>query len=121
MLASPQVVKERRFTAVLPAHMTQPGLSPGVEPVVLQGAVDCTFLEEGKLHIIDFKTDRVEDMEELWLRYHTQLRLYAYAMEEVTGTPVGEMFLYSTWLSQGSGRPYEREQEQLRLFDSGSI
>ena len=121
VLASPQVVKERRFTAVLPAHMAQPGLSPGVEPVVLQGAVDCTFLEEGKLHIIDFKTDRVEDMEELWLRYHTQLRLYAYAMEEVTGTPVGEMFLYSTWLSQGSGRPYEREQEQLRLFDSGSI
>ena len=55
-------------------------------------------------------------MEELWRRYGVQLRLYAYAMEEVTGYQVGEMFLYSTWLNQGSGRPYEGETGQLTLF-----
>ncbi len=105
VLASPEVVKERRFTAVLPADMVQPGAAPE-EQVVLQGSVDCTFLEGGRLHIIDFKTDRVEDVEELWQRYELQIRLYAYAMEEVAGCQVGEMFLYSTWLNQGGARPY---------------
>ncbi len=108
VLASPEVVKERRFTAVIPARLAQPGLTAGQdEAVILQGAVDCTFLEGGRLHIIDFKTDRVEDMEELWQRYSVQLRLYAFAMEQVTGQSVGEMILYSTWLSKSSARPYE--------------
>ncbi len=107
VLRSPEVVKERRFTAAIPPGMAQPGTSGGLgEQVVLQGAVDCTFMEDGRLHIIDFKTDRVEDMEELWRRYEMQLRLYAYAMEEVTGEKVGEMILYSTWLSRGSARTY---------------
>ncbi len=107
VLASPDVQKERRFTAVIPAGMAQPGTPAPEEPVVLQGSVDCTFTENGRLNIIDFKTDRVENMEELWRRYILQLKLYAYAMEEVTGLPVGEMFLYSTWLCEGSGKPYE--------------
>lgn len=107
MLASPQVIKERRFTAVIPAGLAQPGTPAPEEPVVLQGSVDCTFLEEGRLNIIDFKTDRVEDIEELWRRYMVQIRLYARAMEEVSGLPIGEMFLYSTWLSMGSGKPYD--------------
>ena len=123
VLASAEVLKERRFTVTLPAHMVREGLEDRCledggleEQVVLQGAVDCTFLERGKLHIIAFKTDRVPDMDELWRRYWVQLRLYAYAMEEVTGYQVGEMFLYSTWLNQGSGRPYEGETGQLTLF-----
>ncbi len=107
VLASPQVIKERRFTAVIPAGLAQPGTPAPEEPVVLQGSVDCTFLEEGRLNIIDFKTDRVEDIEELWRRYMVQIRLYARAMEEVSGLPIGEMFLYSTWLSMGSGKPYD--------------
>ena len=79
--------------------------------MILQGAVDCTFVENGKLHIIDFKTDRTEDMEELWQRYERQLELYAYAMEEVTGWKVGELALYSTWLNQDSARPYNPGKE----------
>lgn len=119
VLGAERVVKEKRFTAVIPAEMAQPGLTDPAgraEPVVLQGSVDCAFLEAGRLHIIDFKTDRVSDLEELWQHYEVQLRLYAYAMEEVTGYRVGEMFLYSTWLNQGSGRPYEADVQQLSLF-----
>ena len=116
VLASPEVKKERRFTAAIPASMAKaegeisPGLpAEGGETVILQGAVDCTFVEGGKLQIIDFKTDRVESMEELWRRYGTQIRLYAYAMEEVTGMEVGEMFLYSTHLSQASAENYRQD------------
>ena len=107
VLRSPQVEKERRFTAVIPAALARPGAASG-EEVILQGAVDCTFVEDGRLHIIDFKTDRVQTMEELWQRYQAQLQLYGYAMEEVSGLPVGQLVLYSTWLGQASARDYEK-------------
>ena len=81
ILRSPQVERERRFTAVIPAALAEPEFSGPEEEVILQGAVDCTFVEEGVLHLVDFKTDRVENMETLWDRYGTQLRLYGYAME----------------------------------------
>ncbi len=106
VLRSSQVEKERRFTAVIPASLAEPEASAGEEEVILQGAVDCTFVEDGCLHIIDFKTDRVPDMEELWQRYQAQLQLYGYAMEEVSGLPVGELILYSTWLNRASSRPF---------------
>ena len=106
VLRSSQVEKERRFTAVIPASLAQPGAGDG-EEVILQGAVDCTFVEDGKLYVIDFKTDRVREMEELWARYEAQLQLYGFAMEEVTGLPVGGLYLYSTWLNRESSRPRE--------------
>jgi len=108
LLSSREVVKERRFTALIPSGMAQPEpVDEGEEQVILQGAVDCTFMENGQLHIIDFKTDRVDDMQELWRRYLMQIKLYAYAMEQVTGTKVGEMILYSTWLSESSSTVYK--------------
>ena len=71
--------------------------------------MDCTFVEDGRLHIIDFKTDRVTDPQELWDRYGPQIRLYGYAMEEVTGLQVGELSFYSTYLGQAVSRPYHEE------------
>ncbi len=105
VLASKEVQRERRFTAMIPASLAEPDREAGAEEeVVLQGAVDCTFTEGGALHIIDFKTDRVKTMEELWERYATQLRLYAAAMEQVSGMKVGELFLYSTHLNRAMGK-----------------
>ena len=103
VLASQELQKERRFTAEIPASMAG---AVGAEDVsvILQGAVDCTFTENESLHIIDFKTDKINTVSELWERYETQIRLYACAMEQVTGLRVGELFLYSTYLSEGSAR-----------------
>ena len=105
VLASPKVERERRFTAMIPAALAEPD-RPGTqgETVILQGAVDCTFEEDGKLYIIDFKTDRVRDMEELWRRYAPQVQLYGAAMAEVTGLPIGGLYLYSMHLNEASGK-----------------
>ena len=110
VLSSSQVEKERRFTAVLSSGLLGEEAGDTGEEVILQGAVDCTFIEDGKLHVIDFKTDRVETMEDLWERYAPQLRLYGTAMEEVSGSQVGELILYSTWLGKASIRPYEKKK-----------
>lgn len=96
ILAAETVYREKRFTAVIPAQMAEPECEGAQdESVILQGAVDCAFVENGVLHIVDFKTDRVKTGEELAARYAPQLRLYAAAMQEVLDMPVGQLLLYS--------------------------
>lgn len=97
VLSSADVQKERRFTVELPARDVAENVAAAFaeESVVLQGAVDCTFTQNGKLHIIDFKTDRVKRAEDLLPLYSIQLRLYAKAMAQVTGMEIGDCLLYS--------------------------
>lgn len=61
--------------------------------------MDCAFEEAGGIVIVDYKTDRVKNLEELKSRYHTQLELYRCAMEQCTGLPVRECVLYSFHLN----------------------
>ena len=49
--------------------------------------------------IVDFKTDRINDMQELKARYSGQLTLYRRALEKIFPA-VGECILYSTKLKQ---------------------
>ena len=71
-------MRELRFTAEIPAEQINPVLrgSAAKERVILQGAVDCAFVENGKLVIVDYKTDRLKSPEQLWERYKLQLALY---------------------------------------------
>ena len=100
ILSAEKVCKEQRFIATVPAKLVQEGLQgeDGALPVILHGAVDCMFEENGALYIVDFKTDRCKDKAELWSRYSTQLKLYSGAMARITGKPVAACMLYSFWL-----------------------
>lgn len=97
ILASGHVMREYRFTVEISAGDLRPGLSENLkkEPVVLQGAVDCAFEENGALIIVDYKTDKTRNPAELWNRYREQLSLYRLAMEQCTGKKVGGCLLYS--------------------------
>lgn len=96
VLQSPDVRKERRFTVAIPAGEVMPEEGvPSDSTVILQGAVDCTFVYENELHIIDFKTDRVKSAEELVAPYREQITLYSRAMGQISETPVGKLYLYS--------------------------
>ena len=99
---SPRVLREYRFSVPIPAAMAAPETPAAFakETVVLQGAVDCMFEEEGKLWIVDFKTDRVQQVEELKDRYQKQLELYSLAVEETTGEQVAGRILYSVRLGK---------------------
>ncbi|HIS50600.1 MAG TPA: helicase-exonuclease AddAB subunit AddA [Candidatus Gallacutalibacter pullistercoris] len=101
ILSSKNVMRETRFMAELPAREVKPGLTGemGEEPVVLQGVVDCVFEENGALVLVDYKTDRIREPEELWRRYEVQLKLYARAVADMTGLPVKECLLYSFYLN----------------------
>ena len=68
---------------------------PAGETVLIQGIIDVFFVEEDGLVLLDYKTDSVDTMEELWNRYETQLDYYQEALQKLMGQPVKERILYS--------------------------
>lgn len=96
-LNADQVYKEYRFNVNIPAKLVDPAIDEAFreEKVILQGAVDLAFVEDGALVIVDYKTDRVKDPSELSERYASQLLLYKDAMEECLMLPVKECLIYS--------------------------
>ena len=63
------------------------------EYVLVQGAIDCCFIEDGQWVLLDYKTDRTDDEAELKRRYAPQLRLYTRALETLTDRPVKEILI----------------------------
>lgn len=97
ILASNRVLREYRFTVEITAGTIRPELTGEMrnQPVVLQGAVDCAFEENGALVLVDYKTDRAANSKELLERYRAQLALYKLALEQCTDFRVSECLLYS--------------------------
>lgn len=96
-LNADKVYKEYRFNIRIPANRVDPEIEESLseETVILQGAVDLAFVEDGELVIVDYKTDRVNAPEDLAERYASQLLLYKDAMEECLSLPVKECLIYS--------------------------
>ncbi len=67
-----------------------------VENLVLRGQIDLWFEDRGKIVLVDYKTDRVTAAEAPARaeQYAVQLRLYALALERLTGRPPDEAFVY---------------------------
>ena len=75
MLHAPKMWREYKFFDTIPA--AEAGFPEGgTAPVLLQGIADCIFVEDGKLYLVDYKTDRVSSLKQLERRYRAQLRLY---------------------------------------------
>ena len=71
-----------------------------VEKVILQGIIDAFVLEEDGIILVDYKTDRVKDGEELRNRYQKQIDLYSEALEQILGKKVRRRVLYSFFLGE---------------------
>lgn len=70
------------------------------DKILVQGIADCVFEESGQLVLVDYKTDRVKDENELLERYKKQLTFYKYAIEKTLKMPVKEVILYSFYLEK---------------------
>ncbi len=71
---------------------------PETETVLIQGIIDVFFEEEDGIVLLDYKTDAISSMKELWNRYETQLDYYQEAVRKLSGKPVKERILYSFYL-----------------------
>lgn len=92
--------KEQQFVMGLPAKSMGKGESS--ELVLIQGIIDCYFVEDGKVVLADYKTDFIRPGQEQVLadRYQTQLDYYEKAVEQILSMEVKEKLIYSLTLQK---------------------
>ncbi len=102
MLKAKELKREMKFLTFLPAGRINENITDSLynEQIVVQGAVDCMFIEDDGAIIVDFKTDRVKEDSQLINSYAEQLNIYAVACEKITGLPVKEKIIYSLVLDR---------------------
>ena len=71
------------------------------EQILVQGVIDLYFIDEnGQLVLVDYKTDYVENEQELVDKYTVQLQLYKKALEVGINKKVSKMYIYSVKLEK---------------------
>lgn len=103
MIKAEKVYREYRFTVSIPAKMVlkDGGIFSDSDleesRSILQGSIDCIIEESDGLVIVDYKTDRTNDIEKIKDMYSVQLRLYKEAANQIFDKPVKECYIYSLY------------------------
>ena len=107
ILNSEKVIREHRFSVKIPPEFLNNDFNfknvketESKDFIVLQGAIDCAFLENDKYVLVDYKTDRISDISELFYKYNKQVELYKYALKTSENIDVKETILYSFSLGE---------------------
>lgn len=70
------------------------------DAVLIQGIADCVFEENDGLVLVDYKTDRIKDEQELLSRYEKQIMFYKNAVSKTLKKNVKSAVLYSFYLNK---------------------
>lgn len=102
IIKSPIVYREEQFSAKLKSSQIFDECENSVTDaeIIVQGAVDVAFEENGNLVIVDYKTDRIKDISKLTELYKKQLEIYKLAMEQSTEMTVSECIICSVHLGK---------------------
>ncbi len=89
-----KVFREESFNILVPqSDISGNQYAPEEDRVLIQGIIDCMFIENGQVVVVDFKTDRHLSAEAERM-YRTQLEIYAKAATQITKLPCREKYLY---------------------------
>ena len=66
------------------------------EDALVQGIIDCFFIEEGRLILVDYKTTAPRNVPGIKERYRIQMEIYREALTEAMDMEVSESYLYLT-------------------------
>ncbi len=102
LLNAPKVYKEYEFAFFKKAGDLYDNLTYDVadEDIVIQGKLDCAFIENGEAVLIDYKTDNLTDENAFVEMYAPQLNIYSEALMECEGIKVKEKYVYSFKLNK---------------------
>jgi len=91
-----KVLREFKFSLMVPAEDIFSDGSVKDEKIMMQGVIDMLLFEKDGISIIDFKTDAVSYpfAEYAAKKYESQIKAYKYAMEKITGEKVKDTILY---------------------------
>lgn len=98
MFDSRQIYRELKVSSFVPANELED--TDYTDKVLVQGIADCVFEEQDGLVLVDYKTDRVSNQQELLDRYKNQVAFYRYAVSKTLDKPVKEAVLYSFYLQK---------------------
>ena len=95
-------IREKEFTMTVPLSFVRSDLQDkaGDEQVIIQGVIDGIIVNGKNGEIIDYKTDRVANEDELLNRYNEQMRIYKMAALQCFGLENVNVTLYSFNLSK---------------------
>ncbi|MCR5809771.1 MAG: UvrD-helicase domain-containing protein [Clostridiales bacterium] len=102
LVASPRVEREKEFDLLYDASKLTGADSDA--KIMLQGVIDCCFMEDGAWVLIDHKTTHIggnHTAKTVAERYRRQIELYSDALERLTGIPVKERYIW--FLSENEG------------------
>ncbi len=86
--------REQPFVLGVSANRINPAF-PATETILLQGIIDAFFIEDGRIVLMDYKTDVIDSGSKLMHRYGKQLELYKEALANIMDMEVKECILYS--------------------------
>lgn len=101
-LNSSKIYREYKFICEIPLKETNLIVSEELKEnnIIVQGAVDCMFMDDEELVIIDFKTDKLDNEEDFVKVYKEQLDYYSLACEKIFNIAVKERYIYSLHLGK---------------------
>lgn len=99
IMQSNGIHREMRFLSEIPANKIDYTVDANAN-IIVQGAIDLCFEEDDSVVILDFKTDRVDNLSQLVECYGEQLDIYSAAAEKIFNKPVKEKIIYSFHLGK---------------------
>ena len=93
IISAQKVDREVMFGINIPAKEAEPDYV-GDETIMLQGVIDCVIINDGKITVLDYKTEHITSKDEVAEKYKIQLLYYARAAELIYGLPVRKCYLY---------------------------
>ena len=92
-----EMAREIPFTMTLPGkYLEKLGIAgENASSTAVQGVMDCVFRKDGRLYLLDFKSDRTEEeLTDYSEKYRIQLEIYADACERALGRRPDRVLLY---------------------------
>ena len=94
-----QLQKEQPFYIYLDSKEVY--VSKQNEKILVQGIIDLYYINENdELVLVDYKTDYLQNEQELINKYKDQLNLYKTALEKALGRKVNKALIYSLYLNK---------------------
>ena len=94
-----ELYREQPFIISVPASDIDRAY-PAEDRVMVQGIIDAFFTEQGRVVVVDYKTDRAADSQVLIDRYQSQLDYYERALRQLMAVKESEKVIYSVSLAK---------------------
>ena len=98
VLNGQKIYNEKEFLVPYSAQKALGGEEYRGETVMIQGVIDCLVINGDEAYVIDYKTDRVQNMAQLCEKYTAQLEMYRYAAMQLYDVHSVKCIIYSFYL-----------------------